>query len=109
MQSVLQTRFEPSASGEPEAEGMTAAKANVFDPLAPSFVDREEVTNHHAGQRVPDHRERSLCLEERVPAPARVFSRFRSRFHNMDSMAKEPAGVINSFFEFVTADIRVAG
>ena len=44
-----------------------------------------------------------------MPASARVLSRFRSRSHNMNAMAKEPAGVVNSFFEFVTAAIWVAG
>ncbi|MFN2498067.1 MAG: hypothetical protein ABR557_03165 [Pyrinomonadaceae bacterium] len=65
-----------AACSEPEAEWMAAAKADVFGPLASNLVDRDEVTKHHAGQRVPDHGERSLCLEKRVTASARVFGLF---------------------------------
>jgi hypothetical protein len=109
MRSLLQIRFELTASGVPEAEGMTATKADVFGPLASNPVDGEEVAKHYAGQWVPDHRERSLWLEKRVTASARVFSCFRSLFHNMDAMAEESASVVNSLLEFVMAGIGVAG
>ncbi len=99
MQSLLHI-FELAARGEPEAEGMAAAKAHVFGPLASPLVDRDEVAQHHAGQRVPDNGERALCLEKRVTASARVFGCFRSGFHHVNAMAQEPAGVVNSLLEF---------
>jgi hypothetical protein len=108
MHSLLQI-FELAASGEPEAEWMAAAKADVFGPLASNLVDRDKVAKHYAGQRVPDHGEPSLCLEKRVTASARVFGCFRSGFHNVDAMAKEPAGVVDSLLEFVMDGIGVAG
>jgi hypothetical protein len=101
--------FELTVGGEPEAEGMTATDADVFGPLASKLVDHEEVAKHYAGQRVPDQGERFLCLDERVSTSARVLSCFRSRFHNMNAMAKKTAGVINFLLEFVTAGIGVAG
>ena len=109
MPSLLQIRFQLTARGEPEAEGMTAAKTNVFGPLSPNLVEGDEVAQYNAAQRVPDHVERSLCLDERVPTPARIFSCFRSRSHNVNAMAKEPADVINFLPEFIMAGIRVAG
>jgi hypothetical protein len=109
MPSLLQIRFQLTASGEPEAEGVTATNADVFGPLASNLVDGEEVAKHHAGQRVPDHGERSLCLDERVTASARVFSCFRSGLHNVDAMAKESAEVVNFLLEFAMAGIGVAG
>jgi hypothetical protein len=101
--------FELTVRGEPEAEGMTATDADVFGPLASNLVDREEVAKHYAGQRVPDHGEGFFCLDERVSTSARVLSCFRSRFHNMNAMAKKPAGIINFLLEFVMAGIGVAG
>jgi hypothetical protein len=86
MRSLLQFRFERTGRGDSEAEGMTATNADVFDPLSPNLVDRDEVAKHYAGQRMPDHSERSLGLEKRVTASARVFSCLRSRFHDMDAM-----------------------
>jgi hypothetical protein len=107
MQSLLLIRFQLAAGGEPEAKGMTATKADVFGPLASSLVNRDEVAKYNAAHRVPDHGERSLCLDERVPTSARVFSCFRSALHNVDAMAEEPAGVINFLLEFVMAGIGV--
>jgi hypothetical protein len=101
--------FELTVPGEPEAEGMTATDADVFGPLSSNLVYREEVAKHYAGHRVPDHGERFLFLDERVSTSARVFSCFRSRFHNVDAMAKKSAGVVNSLLEFVMAGIGVAG
>src|SRR5258705_7601861 len=100
--------FELTVRGEPKAEGMTATDADVFGPLASNLVDREEVAKHYAGHRVPDHSERFLGLDEGVSTSARVLSCFRSRFHNVDAMAKKPAGVANSLLEFVMAEIGVA-
>src|SRR4030095_3111083 len=108
MQVLLLIRFR-LARGEPEAEGMTAAKTNIFGPLATSLVDSDQVANHHTGQRVPDPGKRSFCLEKRVPAAARILGSSRSRFHNMNAMAKEPAEVVNPLFEFVMAGIWIAG
>ena len=50
-----------------------------------------------------------MSLHERVSTPARVFSRFRSRAHNVDAMSKEPATVVNLLLEFAIAEIRIAG
>jgi len=101
--------FELTVGGELEAEGMTATDADVFGPLASNLVDRKEVAKRYAGQRVPDQGERFFCLDERVSTSARVLSCFRSRFHNMDAMAKKSAEVVNSLLEFVMAGIGVAG
>jgi hypothetical protein len=61
MQWLLQIRFELAAGVKPEAERMTAAKADVFGPFASNLVDCEEVAQHYAGKWVPDNRESSLC------------------------------------------------
>ena len=78
---------------------MTAPTANVFGPVAANLVDCDEVAEQDAGQRVPDHYQRSLCFDKGVPAQTRVFSRFGSPRHHMDAMTKKPACIANSFFE----------
>ena len=78
MQWLLQIRFEVGfeiVGGEPEAEGMTAVKANVFRPFTAGVVNRDVVTKQHTSQRMFDYFETCLCLEKRVPTPACVFSR----------------------------------
>ncbi|HKO98683.1 MAG TPA: hypothetical protein VJU86_16915 [Pyrinomonadaceae bacterium] len=101
MQSWLRIRFREVASGKPEAEGMTATKADVFGPVISNLVDCEEVAKQHARQRMPDQGEASLFFDERVSTSARVFSRFGSRIHNMDAMAQEAAGIVHSLFKLV--------
>jgi len=101
--------FDLTVGGEPEAEGMTATDADVFGPLASNLVDRKEVAKHYAGRWVPDQGERFLRFDKRVSTSARVLSCFRSRFHNMDAMAKKSAEVVNFLLEFVMAGIGVAG
>jgi hypothetical protein len=88
---------------------MAAAKAHVFGPLPSNFVDRQEMAQHYTRQRVPDDGESALCLDERMSTSACVFSRFESRSHNMDAVAKEPAPIVNFLLESIIPGIRVAG
>ena len=110
MQWLLQLRFEVGSElvgGEPEAEGMTAAKANVFRPLTAGVVNRDVVTKHHTSHGMSDHLESSLCFNERVAASACVFGCFRVFFDNVNAMTEEPADVVNFLSEFVMAGIWV--
>ena len=100
--------FESAQMGQPEVKRMTATTTNIFGPLDANLVESDQVAEQHARERVPDHREPPLCLDERVPTPASVFSRFRSRFHNVNAMAKEPTAVVNFLLEFVMTRIRIA-
>ena len=104
----MQIRF-GCPSIKPEVERMTAATANVFGPGSATLVGGDEVAEQYARQWVPDHLQESFCFDERVPASTRVFSRFRSRRHDMDPVPKEPASIAYSFAEFAMAEIRVAG
>jgi hypothetical protein len=108
MQWLLQIRvvFE-LVVGESEAEGMTAAKANVFRPTTAGVVNRDVVTKHHAFHGMPDHLESCLCFNKRVPAPACVFRYLRVLFDDVNAMTQEPADVVNSLFESVQFGIRV--
>ena len=110
MQWLLQTRFEVRFElvvGEPEAEGMTAAKANVFRPLPAGVVNRDVVTKHHTSHGMSDHLDSCLCFKERVPASACVLSCLRVFFDDVNAMTQEPADVVNFLFETVMAGIRV--
>ena len=110
MQWLLQIRFEIEfdlIGGEPETEGMTAAKANVFRPLTAGVVNRDVVTEHHTSDGMSDHLESCLCFKERVPASACVFSCLRVFFNDVNAMTEEPADVVNFLFEFVMVGIRV--
>jgi hypothetical protein len=110
MQWFLQIRFEVGfelVGGEPEAEGMTAAKANVFRPLTAGVVNRDVVTKYHTSHGMSDHLESCLCFKERVPASACVFSCLRVFFDDVNAMTQEPADVVNFLFESVMAGIRV--
>ena len=110
MQWLLQIRFHVGfelIECEPEAEGMTAAKANVFRPLTAGVVDRDVVTKHHTSDGMSDHLESCLCFKEWVPASACVFSSLRVFFDDVNAMTQEPADVVNFLFEFVIAGIRV--
>jgi hypothetical protein len=49
-----------------------------------------------------------LWPDERVPTSAGIFNRVGSGFDNMDTMAQQPARVVNFFPEFVTGGIRIA-
>ena len=110
MQWLLQIGFEVGfelVGGEPEAEGMTAVKANVFRPLTAGVVNSDVVTKHHTSHGMSDHLESCLCSAERVPASACVFSRLRVFFDNVNAMTQEPAEVVNFLFEFVMTGIRI--
>ena len=88
---------------------MAAAKTDVFSPFTSNLVEGNNVSERHAAERMPDYREAFLCLEKRVTASAGVFRSFGSALHHMDAMAQEPAGIVNSFLEFVMVGIGVAG
>ena len=91
MRALLPDPLAPGEPGNLEAERMATATANVFGPLTPSLVGRDEVTPYYAGQRVPDYGHPFFCFDEGVSANARVFGSVGSRRHNMDAVAQEPA------------------
>jgi hypothetical protein len=110
MQCLLQIRFEVRfelVGVELEAEGMTAAKANVLRPLTAGVVNRDVVTKHHTSHGMSDHLESCLCFKEWVPAATCVFSCLRVFFDDVNAMTQEPTHVVNFLFEFVMAGIRV--
>jgi hypothetical protein len=108
MQWLLQIRFGfELVVGEPEIEGMTAVKANVFGPTTTGVVKGNVVTKHHTFHGMSDHLESCLCFNERVPASTCVFSCLRVLFDDVNAMAHEPAEVVNFLFEFVEVGIRV--
>ena len=108
MKWLLQVRFVfELVVGKPEIEGMTAAKANVFGPTTTGVVNRDVVTKQHTSHGMPDYLESWLCFNERVPAPACVFSCLRVFFYDVNVMTQESAEVVNFLFEFVEVGIRV--
>jgi len=110
MQSLHQIRFDVGfelVGGELEAKGMTAPKTNVFRPQAAGSVNRDVMTKHHTSDGMSDHLEICLCFKKRVSASACVFSCGRAFFDYVNSMAQEPADIVNFLFELITAGIRV--
>jgi len=110
MQSLHQIRFDVGfelVGGELEAKGMTAPKTNVFRPPAAGAVNRDVMTKHHTSDGMSDHLEICLCFKKRVSASACVFSCCRVFFDYVNSMAQEPADIVDFLFEFIMAGIRV--
>jgi hypothetical protein len=108
MQWLLQIRFGfELVVGEPEIEGMTAVKANVFGPTTAGVVNRNVVTKDHTFHGMSNHLESCLCFNERVPASACVFSCLGVLFDDVNAMTQEPAEVVNFLFKFVEVRIRV--